>query len=237
MALENVLVTGASRGLGAAIARQLAASGRQVFLAARSADELRTRADEIARATGRTPAWCAIDLRQGPACDALIDAAVSGLGRVDGLINNAGSGRYAAFVEHDGQELADVVALNLVAPMRLARALLPQWIERGEGYLINIGSDLSRRPLANMAPYVASKFGLLGWASSLHREVRSRGVRVTTVLPGIIDSAFNDGTEGTRDARWAMPTADLARIVVQLLDTPPHLVVDELTVHPVDGDY
>jgi short-subunit dehydrogenase len=237
MHFDNILLTGASRGLGAAIARELTAGGRRVMMVARSAVDLQRRADEIARATGRVPCWHAIDLRLPHACGEVVAIAKAKLGRVDALINNAGIGRYAAFVEHSDEEIADVVALNLIAPMRLARALLPQWLQRGDGYLINVGSDLSRRPLANMAAYVASKHGLLGWAASLHREVRARGVRVTTVLPGIIDSSFNNGVEGSRERRWALPTGDLARVVVQLLDTPQHLVVDELAVHPVDGDY
>jgi short-subunit dehydrogenase len=88
-----------------------------------------------------------------------------------------------------------------------------------------------------MAPYVASKFGVLGFAGSLHRELRARGLKVTTVLPGIIDSGFNDAIEGSRDARWAMPTADLARQVIALLDLPAHLVADEIALHPAEGDY
>jgi short-subunit dehydrogenase len=88
-----------------------------------------------------------------------------------------------------------------------------------------------------MAPYVATKFGLLGFGASLQREVRARGVKVTTVLPGIIDSSFNGASEGSKDARWALPTADLARQVIALLDLPSHVVVDEITLHPADGDY
>jgi len=237
MHYERVLVTGASRGLGAAIARELASSGRRVLLAASSGEQLRARAREIEAMTGRAPGWHAVDLRQPQGGRELVAAAKAELGGIDALINNAGIGWFKPFVEHDEDELADVVALNLLAPMRLAHALLPEWIERGAGYLINIASDLSRRPLANMAPYVATKFGLLGWAASLHREIRGRGIKVTTVMPGIIDSSFNNGIEGTRDPRGALRTAELARQVVGLLDTPPHLVVDELTVHPVDGDY
>jgi short-subunit dehydrogenase len=237
MNYENVLVTGASRGLGAALARELAVTGRRVLLAARSSEELRARAAEIELVSGRAPDCHVVDLRHPHGARELIAAAKRRLGRIDALINNAGIGPYKPFIEHDEQELGDILALNLLAPMRLARALLPDWIERRTGYLINVASDLARRPLANMAPYVASKFGLLGWATSLHRETRAQGIKVTTVMPGIIDSSFNGSTEGTREPSWALSTSNLAQQVVQLLDSPPHLVIDELTVHPAYGDY
>lgn len=158
MNYPRVLITGASRGLGAALARQAAARGHSLFLVARSGEDLALRARDITQATG-------------------------------------------------------------------ARVMT------------HAASDLARRPLARMAPYVASKFGLLGFGASLHKEVRGRGIKVTTVLPGIIDSAFNNAQEGTRDARWALPTDELAARIVELMHLPSHLVIDELAVHPADGDY
>jgi short-subunit dehydrogenase len=110
-------------------------------------------------------------------------------------------------------------------------------LQRGHGYIVDIASDLAQRPLANMAPYVATKSGLLGFGRSLHREVRDRGVRLTTVMPGIIDSAFNGAREGSKDPRWALPPADIAERVADLLELPANVVIDELTIHPAIGDY
>jgi short-subunit dehydrogenase len=234
---QRVLLTGASRGLGAALAQTLAARGHRLYLAARSADELRVRADAIAREMGGPVGWSSSDLRAPADCRALADAALAFLGGIDVLINNAGIGSYRSFIEWSEDDIAGVVALNLGAPMLLARATLPGMLEQGRGYIVNIASDLARRPLAKMAPYVASKFGVLGFGASLHREVRDRGVRVTTVMPGIIDSAFGGGAEGTRDRRWAMATDAVAGRIADLLDLPPDLVVDELTLHPASGDY
>jgi len=233
---RRVLVTGASRGLGAALARGLAARGCDLLLAARNAQELAQRAGELS-GSGALVLTCIADLSQAADCERLAQTAAREMGGVDALINNAGIGTYRPFVDSPAEELQRIVALNLVAPMLLTRALLPDMLARGHGYLINVASDLARRPLANMAPYVATKFALLGFGASLHREVRGRGVRLTTVLPGIIDSSFNGATEGDKDARWAMPTADLARQVIALLELPPHVVVDEITLHPAEGDY
>lgn len=235
--LARVLLTGASRGLGAALARCLVERGYRVFMAARDGQELRARADAIERDHEATIGWASADLRTAAECSALAEAAEKHLGGIDVLINNAGVGWYKPFTNWSEREVVDLLALNLAAPMLLAQAVLPGMLERGRGYIVNVASDLARRPLANMAPYVASKFGLLGFGASLHREVRERGVRVTTVMPGIVDSAFNGGQEGTRDQRWAMPTGALAERIVDLLGLPYNVVIDELTIHPAAGDY
>src|SRR5262245_6784768 len=218
--LARVLITGASRGLGAALARALVESGYRVFLGARNEQELRSRAESIERAFDTRIGWSRVDLRSAAECRTLVAAAESHLGGIDVLINNAGVGAYKPLGEWSRDEMVDTLALNLTAPMLLAHAVLPGMLARGCGYIINVASDLARRPLANMAPYVASKFGLLGFGASLHREVRERGVRVTTVMPGIIDSAFNAGKEGTKDARWALPTTAVAARIVDLLALP-----------------
>jgi short-subunit dehydrogenase len=235
--LKRVLLTGASRGLGAALARALAARGYRLFLAARNEPELRVRADAIERDFGAQVGWSRVDLGVAANCRSLVAAAESHLGGVDVLINNAGVGPYKPLLDWSEAEVLDVLALNLAAPMLLARAALPGMLARGRGYIVNVASDLARRPLANMAPYVASKFGLLGFGASLHREVRDRGVRLTTVMPGVIDSAFNGAQEGSKDARGALQTAGLAERVVDLLELPYDVTVDELTIHPASGDY
>jgi len=233
---RRVLVTGASRGLGAALARKLAARGHPLLLVARDEAQLAQRAAEC-RTAGAPAVHCAADLALAGECARVAQAAAQAFGGVDVLVNNAGIGPYRPFTENTPEDLVRIVALNLTAPMLLAHALLPGMLARGHGHVVNIASDLARRPLARMAPYVATKFGLLGFSGSLHRELRAQGLKVTTVLPGIIDSSFNGAAEGSREARWAMPTADLAQQVVALLDLPPHLVADEIALHPADGDY
>lgn len=235
---KRVLVTGASHGLGRALAHALAMRGHRLVLAARNADELAGCADEIRRSVGsERVAHLAVDLRQTQSIAEFAQTAKSIYDGLDVLINNAGIGAFRPFLDNSTQELADLIALNLEAPMHLTHALLPGMLARAEGDIINIASDLARRPLAQMAPYVASKHGLLGFGASLHRELRGRGVRVTTVMPGIIDSRFNNSIEGSRDPRWALPTSDLARQIAALLELPRTMVVDEFVVHPAEGDY
>ncbi len=235
---KRVLVTGASHGLGRALAYALAEREHRIVLVARNADALAQRAAEIARLHGdQSVAWIAYDLRATDGIAALARSTEQAFGGIDVLINNAAIGPYRPFLDNSAQDLAELLALNLEAPMRLTHALLPGMLARGDGFIVNIASDLARRPLAQMAPYVASKHGLLGFGASLQRELRGRGVRVTTVMPGVIDSSFNGSTEGSRDPRWALPTAALARQIVALLELPATMVIDELVVRPAEGDY
>jgi len=235
---KRVLVTGASHGLGRALGNVLAQRGHRVVLVARNADTLAQRASEIARLHGEhSVAWIAYDLRVTGGIADLARTTEQPFGGIDVLINNAAIGAYRPFLENSPQDLAELLALNLEAPMRLTHALLPGMLARADGLIINVASDLARRPLAQMAPYVASKHALLGFGASLHRELRGRGVRITTVMPGVIDSNFNGSTEGSRDPRWALPTAELAHQIARLLELSATMVIDELVVHPTEGDY
>ncbi len=232
----RVLVTGASRGLGAALSARLASLGHRVLMAARDGGELARRAEAL-RAAGGQVETCAADLTRRDECARLAAVAVQSMGGIDVLVNNAGIGPYRPFLDNDDASLAQLLALNLAAPMHLCRALLPGMLAQERGWIINIASDLARRPLANMAPYVASKHGLRGFGASLHKELRGRGIRVCTVMPGIIDSSFNGAAEGSKAARWAMKTEPLAARIADLVGLPDELVIDELTIHPADGDY
>jgi short-subunit dehydrogenase len=232
----NILVTGASRGLGAALARVLVDRGYNVMLTARDRKALERVAATLTARSDQRIGWTAADLAQPDAVGSLIAATRSSLGRIDGLINNAGFGAYRPLVAWSEREIRDCVAVNLTAPMLLARAVLPEMIAQGSGMIINIASDLARRYLANMAPYVATKFGLLGFSGSLLREAKADGVKTITVLPGIIDTAFGGSVEGSRDDSWAMRPAELAPRIADLLLLPEHVVIDEMSVHPLRQD-
>lgn len=230
---DSVLITGASRGLGAALARELAVRGYRLMLVARSVDALDTLAAALRAAHGATVETWAADLCDASALQRCADAALQRMGVVDVLINNAGFGHYKPLSEWTPREIGDCTALNLTAPMLLARALVPAMLARRRGMVVNVASDLARRYLANMAPYVASKFGLLGFSGSLLREVKDHGLKVTTVLPGIIDTAFGGGAEGSRDTRGALSPAAVAAQIADLLELPDNVLLDEVTIHPL----
>jgi short-subunit dehydrogenase len=235
---DTALITGASRGLGAALAREMSSRGYRLLLVARQLGELNALAAALRGAHGTTVETLGADLTDPAAPQRCADAALRLLGPVDVLINNAGAGHYKPLSDWTAREIADCVALNLTAPMLLAHALLPGMAARKRGMVVNVASDLARRYLANMAPYVATKFGLLGFSGSLLREVKEHGVKVTAVLPGIIDTAFGGGTQGSRDAAGALRPAAVAAQIADLLALPDNVVLDELTIHPLQqGEY
>lgn len=226
--MQTWLITGASRGLGAALAEAFAARGHRVLACARDAAAL----DALAtRTPGIVP--CPIDLADLSALPARIEALLAAHRQIDGLINNAGIGAYRPFLDHDADALRAVIDVNLTAPMLLCRAVLPGMIDRRRGHIVNIASDLARRPLANMAAYVASKHGLAGFSHSLLREARRHGVRVSLVNPGIIDTGFGGAEPGSRDPTGALSPASLANLVLQMVEQPWSVVVDEISVHPL----
>ncbi len=228
--MSTWIVSGASRGLGRALALQLAATGHEVLALARDAARLQQLAESCSPGRIRP---CPLDLADAEGLGLAIEVLLAHHPRIDGLINNAGIGSYRPFVEHSEADLRTILQVNLAAPIQLCRALLPQMLARGSGHIINIGSDLGRRPLANMATYVASKHGLTGFSHSLLREVKDAGVRVSLINPGIIDSDFGGGSERSREAHEALSVDTLAALVLQLIGQPVQMVVDEVSVHPI----
>ncbi|MEZ4474013.1 MAG: SDR family NAD(P)-dependent oxidoreductase [bacterium] len=224
-------VTGAGRGLGRAVVHKLRAEGLRVAACSRTPDDLASLAPGDERLC-----WRAFDVGDPHAVQAFAAEIIGRWGRLDVVVNNAGIGWYKPFLDHSPAEIGAIVQTNLLGPLYVAHAALPHLIAR-KGHLINVASDLARRPLANMVPYVASKHGVLGFSASLLREVKSQGVKVTTFLPGIIDTGFGDSTPGSREESWSLRPEALADVIWTALNQPGHVVLDELAVHPLHQDF
>jgi NAD(P)-dependent dehydrogenase (short-subunit alcohol dehydrogenase family) len=177
-----VIVTGASSGIGRVIAVRLAARGDTVVLAARRAAELESVAAEIATAGG-TAVPVPTDVTDPRAVDALVERALTVTGRIDALINNAGAGGDKSILA-DEAEVRAVVEVNLLAPIRLMRAVVPIMREQGSGSIVNIGSVAGEIGISGI--YSATKFGLRGMNDSVRRELAGTGIGVTLVEPGHI---------------------------------------------------
>lgn len=208
------LITGASRGIGAATARELARRGYALVLAARSAEPLVALADALTR-DGTAALAVPTDMRSPAALGALATRALERFGQVDALILNAGIGGAGPVGRMPAGAAAATIETNLLAPIELTRLLLPQMIARGSGAIVLVGSVAGSIGLPTSAVYCASKFGLRGFADSLRREVARRGVGVTLVSPGFIRTAL------TSDLRFAMPGPELvARAIAGALTRP-----------------
>ncbi len=230
---KTAWITGASRGLGRALAHRLAGAGCRVALISRDAEALRALADDLQGTGARV---FTADLADRNQIQEVV-AEASAWSPADILVNNAGLGYYREFLDHSPAEHDRIIDVNLRAAIHLSYGILPGMLERGHGHIVNIASDLSFTPLANMAVYAASKFGLRGFSLSLMKEVKDRGIRVSLVNPGMIDTAFHNGQEGQLGAEGALQPGELADAVVQVLTQPGFQMVDEITLHAVHQDY
>ncbi len=183
------LITGASAGIGAELARVFASNGHRVALTARSADRLIALAGEITAAGGAAPIVIPCDLEQPDACDR-IAAALAGEGvEVEYVVNNAGYGLFGNAIELDRAEQLGIIAVNLRATTDLSLRFSDQLI-RHRGGILNVGSIAGFLPGPGMAVYYASKAYVLSFSEALRQELSSRGVRVTVLCPGPVPSEF-----------------------------------------------
>jgi 3-oxoacyl-[acyl-carrier protein] reductase len=182
----TALVTGASGGIGSAIAKGLAAQGARLAVSGSNVDKLET----FRSGLGRDHVALACNLSDGAAVDALIPRAVEALGQLDILVNNAGVTRDNLAMRMKDEEWSDVIRVNLEASFRLARAALRPMMKARFGRIISITSVVGATGNPGQANYAASKAGLVGMSKALAQEVASRGITVNCVAPGMIASAM-----------------------------------------------
>jgi 2-deoxy-D-gluconate 3-dehydrogenase len=175
-----VLVTGASRGLGAAMARQLAVEGAQVVAVARSTDSL---AEIAAGGDGRISVL-ECDLRNEAAIAGLVDQVLARHGRIDGLINNAGIAPAGKFATQDPDIWKDALAVNVLAPMLLAQSAGVQMIAQGGGRIVNVASTTGVRGKPHLVAYSASKGAIVRFTEALAAEWAAKNVQVNCIAPG-----------------------------------------------------
>lgn len=185
---KTALVTGASGGIGSAIAKALAAQGAKVALSGTREAALKAVASEIEGETVILPC----NLSDPEAVDALIPSAVEALGQLDILVNNAGVTRDNLAMRMKDEEWSDVIRINLEAAFRLARASLRPMMKARGGRIISITSVVGATGNPGQANYAASKAGVVGMSKALAQEVASRGITVNCVAPGFIRSAMTD---------------------------------------------
>jgi uncharacterized protein len=183
------LVTGASSGIGAAIATELAARGTNLVVVARNEEKLQTLATELSAAHGIEAEVLVADLTDAKALHRVEERLRDTDAPVDLLVNNAGVGQVGRFEELDLDAAQRQVELNVLAPMRLTHALLPRLKDTGGG-ILNVSSIGANQPVPHMATYAGSKAFLTSWTEALHEEMRGTPVHVTVLAPGFTETNF-----------------------------------------------
>ena len=221
MTRRTALVTGASRGIGRAIARRLA-SDYDIVAVARTQADLETLTLEIDGAGGRCTPLVA-DLTDGAA----VARALGGV-RADVVVNNAGVGVLKPLLEMTADEWHRQVDLNFNALYHVTRALLPNMIERGRGHVVIIGSIAERSTFAGGTAYTGTKHAVLAFAESLLLEVRDQGVKVSVVSPGSVATEFGGADPGGKS--WALKPEAVAEAVAGVLATPDNVLVHRVEI-------
>ncbi|HET7028453.1 MAG TPA: SDR family oxidoreductase [Candidatus Limnocylindrales bacterium] len=225
-----VLITGSGSGLGRATANVLAAAGLRVVVADLRLDAAR----ETAAALDPEQAIAVpLDVRDGASASSAVAAALDRFGRLDVLINNAGTDVTKAFDVMSADEWGRVIDVNLRGPMTMTQAALPALRDSGHGHVVNITSTAAKRAWTEATAYHASKWGLLGFSHALHAEARRYGVKVTAVVCGGMQTPFILDRFPDVPLENLMDPAHAARTIRFVLDQPPEVVIPEVMVLPL----
>ncbi len=230
-----IVITGATKGIGRAIARSLAEKGHQLALCARTTADLEDLRDELLTQTICKKVMIrSLDVRCRSSLKLFGEAVLKEFGYIDVLINNAGVFIPGKFIEETSDAYDMTLETNLHAPYFLTKAFLPSMIARVKGHIINLCSVSSIQPNSNGISYAMSKHALLGFGKSLREEVREYGIRVTNLLPGPTWSYSWDGIDHPEDR--LMNARNVARVVATAIELDENVVMEEVIIRPVKGD-
>jgi NAD(P)-dependent dehydrogenase (short-subunit alcohol dehydrogenase family) len=224
------VVTGAGRGIGAAIARKLASLGATVVLCGRTVTTLQSTAASISAHGGQAQA-VECDVTDLGSVQALAASIERDFGKVDILVNNAGIGSFAAPLhEMTPQAWEKVLDTNLRGVFFCVRSFAPAMIKAGAGHIVNISSLAGKNALPNGAAYAASKWGLNGLSYSIAEELRGHGIRVSVVCPGSVDTDLSPHTG--KDSHKMLKPDDVAHVVAMLVTQAPQSFASEILLRP-----
>lgn len=216
------VVTGASAGIGLAVARRFAQEGADVTVVARRGERLEAFAEEV-RAAGRRCVVITGDVREEETARQAVQATLDTLGKIDILVNNAGIGIYGNLVETSVDDFDAMMDTNMRSTFLFTRHSAPSMIERGSGSIINVSSMAGVMGFPGEAAYCATKFAQVGFTQALDRELRPRGIKVGVVCPGGVKTEFAIGSGRTEEgvAASGMLDADEVAEAVLLMATQP----------------
>jgi NADP-dependent 3-hydroxy acid dehydrogenase YdfG len=239
-----VVVTGASSGIGEATARAVSGAGGAVALLARRKERIEALAGELTDAGGRAAAVTA-DVTDTDGLERAAQQVAESLGRVDGLVNNAGQMLLSPFTAGKSDEWRRMVEINVLGAMFATDAFLPALCDGG-GDLVNISSVAGRKARPTSSVYSATKWGLGGWSEALRQELRGDRVRVTLIEPGAVrtelaehisDETIRDQTRAMYDDVDALHPDDIANAIVYAISQPARASVNEILIRPTLQEY
>jgi NADP-dependent 3-hydroxy acid dehydrogenase YdfG len=224
-----IAITGASRGIGAAVAEAIARKGVRLALLARSSEKLAEVNRRVIQLGAGDSFATTGDVGNSEVTQQWMRAILDRYGRIDALINNAGLGIMKSVEHMTDDDWRRVIDTNLVGPFRLMRAVIEPMRAQGGGHIVNVSSIAGEVAFATGGAYCASKFGLQGLSECLMGEVRRDGIKVSIVCPGSVNTRFD--SEGA-DVSWKIAPEEIARTIVYLLEAPDNAMASKIHVRP-----
>lgn len=226
---KNILITGATGGIGNKTAKLLASSGANLFITARNAEKLQTLAEELKLPAER---MFAADLSNVASVEQLQQKFFAAFSTIDILINAAGIGIIKPMDTLTAEEFLQTINSNLLAPFLLVKAFLPNMKAQKKGLIMNIPGILGKTPMLGAAAYSASKYGLTGMMQSIREEVKRTEIRITNIFLGGVDTPFWDNIDMRVQRDKMVQAEEAARTIWFLCQQPSSAVVSEMVVQP-----
>jgi len=230
LAGKTALVTGASRGIGFAIAQKLGLMGAKVAICARNSGKLEDAAARL-RNDGVEVMAATADVASAAEIASLVTKTEKSLGSIEILVNNAGIGYFGPVQEADEKNWDSVLDTNLKSVFLLSKAVAPGMIERRTGHIINIGSLAGKNAFKNGSIYCASKWGLMGLTECMAEDLREYGVRVSVICPGSVATEFGSPASKKNPQKMLQPD-DIAHAVEMLVSQAPQSFISEVLIRP-----
>lgn len=228
---KTAIITGASSGIGAGIAKKLAKEGANVVLAARTMEKLINIKKEIQTQGNENVLIVQTDVTNKQDIDHLVTKAQDAFSHIDILVNNAGQMLSAPVTSGKVNEWEQMIDVNIKGVLYGINSVLPSMIERSSGHIINISSVSGFEATKRSTVYSATKFAVRAISIGLEKELAKTGVRVTNISPGMVDTSLASGS--TWNGRKKLKTNDIANAVVYAITQPDYVNVNELTIRPV----
>ena len=229
---KTAVITGASRGIGKAISYVFAKKGYNLVLISRSKETLNLVKKELDK-YGNKILIIPADITKSTDVKHIYKEVFSNFAKVDVLVNNAGTGVFKPIEKITSKDWDTVMNLNAKGTFLMTRELVTHFKHTKEGMIINILSDVAKRTIKNGSLYAASKYAQLAFTDTVRKELQPYGIRVTNILPGITATEFAGNDPNDPAAKKYLRPENISRSVDYIISAPKHIVVDEITLHPL----
>lgn len=233
---KTIVLTGASKGIGKALAIDLASHGVNLVLVARSQSEL----EQVKKQVEQAGSNCLIfagNVSDESLANKVVNETLAAFGKIDFMINNAGSGVFKRTSEISSEEWDSIYDTNVKGTFLFSKAVLPSMKEARAGHIINVASDVAKRVFDGGSLYCSSKYAQDAFSMALRKEVREYGIKVSVIYSGLVDSMFHSDPQGDESHTDWLKVEDMANAISFVMSQPKHVVIDELMIHPLSQDY